>query len=461
MLVIVSDLHLTDGTLGETIRTGAFRIFRERLRDLAYDASWRAGGRYQPLEEFHVLLLGDILDVIRSARWLSVKVRPWDDPESPDFVRQLREITEAILQKNAASMKVLRSLSDQELMTIPPATRAGRPAKVARDPGTRTRVPVRVRVHYLVGNHDWFYHLPGASMDAIRQQIVQALGLDNSWNEPFPHDPYENDKIMALYEEHRVFARHGDIYDPFNFENDRNRSSLGDAIVVELLNRFAAEVERELGAVLPRDCREGLREIDNVRPHAIVPVWIDGLLRRTCPDSRVAKKVKEIWDRLADDFLHLPFVQKRDSPFNPLDNADKLQYILKFSRGISLSTAGRILSRIHHEWNPRSRGAYSRFALEEVAFKNRMARSIVYGHTHLHEIIPLDTSYTSEGIFPQVYLNSGTWRKVYELARRDPDQHEFIGYKVLTYLAFFKGDERRGRSFESWSGALGESRRGS
>ena len=53
MFVIISDLHLTDGTSGETIREGAFRAFRERLRDLAYDASWRANGKgkYQPIDE--------------------------------------------------------------------------------------------------------------------------------------------------------------------------------------------------------------------------------------------------------------------------------------------------------------------------------------------------------------------------------------------------------------------------
>jgi hypothetical protein len=69
MLVIISDLHLTDGTSGETIRTGAFRAFRARLRDLAYDASWREEDRYVPLEQVELVLLGDILDVIRSTRW--------------------------------------------------------------------------------------------------------------------------------------------------------------------------------------------------------------------------------------------------------------------------------------------------------------------------------------------------------------------------------------------------------
>jgi hypothetical protein len=52
-------------------------------------------------------------------------------------------------------------------------------------------------------------------------------------------------------------------------------------------------------------------------------------------------------------------------------------------------------------------------------------------------------------------LNSGTWRKVHERAELNPKEQEFMGYHVLTYLAFFKDGERRGRPFEVWSGALG------
>jgi hypothetical protein len=80
MLVIISDLHLTDGTSGETIHEDEFKIFRERLHDLAYAASCRKLGdteTYEPIDAVHLLLLGDILDVIRSAKWLGGKVRPW------------------------------------------------------------------------------------------------------------------------------------------------------------------------------------------------------------------------------------------------------------------------------------------------------------------------------------------------------------------------------------------------
>ena len=45
MLVIISDLHLTDGTTGATLEPGAMDLFAERLADLAWRASWRAGWR--------------------------------------------------------------------------------------------------------------------------------------------------------------------------------------------------------------------------------------------------------------------------------------------------------------------------------------------------------------------------------------------------------------------------------
>ena len=93
MLVIMSDLHLTDGTSGTTIDADAFNIFRERLKDLAWAASDRSVSDkevYEPVKEIHLLLLGDILDVIRSTQWLQNKVRPWGDPTSKDFISKVR-----------------------------------------------------------------------------------------------------------------------------------------------------------------------------------------------------------------------------------------------------------------------------------------------------------------------------------------------------------------------------------
>jgi len=455
MIVFVSDIHFTDGTSGETIHAGAFAAFRERLRDMAYDASWRSNCKYKPIDELHVVLLGDILDVIRSTKWLAGSVRPWSSSSDPRFASQISEITQAVLEQNHESIVILKSLSQGQTITIPPATAEGKPALVSRDPKAKERVPVGVRLHYLVGNHDWFFHLPGPAFNVIRKMIVTAVGLDNPAEAPFPHDPFESEELKHAYREHGVFARHGDIFDPFNYDQDRDISSLGDAIVVELLNKFPEEVQKRFGDELPRDCALGLREIDNVRPLMIVPVWINGLLRRTCADA-MAKKIKSVWDGLVDQFLALSFVQQHHSVTQLFDDVSKLEWALKFSKGVSLANLSNIVAWCKERLGIRE-GAFYPHAFNEPEFKNRNARYIVYGHTHHHEIVPLDTVETETGFLEQIYINSGTWRAVHELSQLHPAQQEFVGYHVMTYLAFFKGDERKGRSFESWSGSLSKS----
>ena len=454
MLVIISDLHLTDGTSGETIKEGAFRIFRERLRDLAYAASWRTGKKYKPIERLDLLLLGDILDVIRSAQWLDGDTRPWSDSQSTVFRQKVAAITDAILQNNAQSLACLKSLKSPGLCSLPSATDDGQPKTVGKDSDSAGRSPIETHIHYLIGNHDWFFGLPGAKYDKVRERIVDAIGLSNPPNEPFPYDVDGSDKTRAVCAAHQVFARHGDLFDGFCYEGDRNSSSLGDALVVELLNRFPSEVIRQLGRQLPKECLDGLKGIDNVWPLLVGPAWIDGLLRRTCPDPQQAKGVKEIWDRLADEFLKLEFVRDRDKWYQWNDLVDRLERALKFSKGAALQGLSRLLTR-WSEFPPGRNDPFYKNALGERSFKNRAARYLVYGHTHCHEVIPLDACYTDQGLFNQMYLNAGTWRRVHKLAKSNPKEEEFMSYDVMTYLAFFKDDERSGRRFESWSGVLG------
>ena len=454
MLVIISDLHLTDGTSGQTIKKNAFKIFTERVRDMAFDASFRQNNTYRPVERIDILLLGDILDVIRSTAWLekSSTARPWSNQSNKAFIKKIQDISNAILEHNKLSLVHLRNLSYHNGLTLPPSNDTGE-----QPTDEEARLPVEVKIHYMVGNHDWFYHLPDASYNPLRQNVVQAIGLANDYKAGFPHDPEESAELAQVLREHKVSARHGDIYDSFNFAEDRDESSLGDCIVVELLNRFPLEINDLMGTELPQACLDGLRELDNVRPLTAIPIWIDALLQKTGVGKHQVKKVKSIWDDLVDDFLKLNFVKDRDSCFNPLDSVDKLQIALKFSKGISLRTAGALASWWNEQMSGGSESYYAN-AAKEKAFKNREARYLIYGHTHHHEIVPLDASFPGGQRLDQIYFNSGTWRRVHRLAQVHLDEREFIAYDVMTYLAFFKGDERKGRPFACWSGALGAPR---
>jgi hypothetical protein len=423
---------------------------------MAYDASWRRDGSYRPIEALDLVLLGDVLDFIRSELWPCVSpqdpeyVRPWLDPASPAFQEKIGQITESILAKNAQSLEVMRSFSDaREVMTLPPATSSGGVAKVSRDFASPDRVPLKVRTHYVAGNHDWFLHLPGEAYDAVRQRVVSAMCLANPPGSPFPHDPIESPALLSLCERHQAWFRHGDRFDPLNCEADRDGSSLGDAIVVDLLNRFAATVCAEMGHQLPRECVEGLRQIDYVRPLLLIPVWVNGLLRRTCPDEVSTRRVKSIWDELVREFLEIEFVRDR-SAFLPPGTLEKMALALSFSRGVSLKKLSRFSTWLSERTNGGDGRPSFRDAMDEEAIG--WARSIVYGHTHRHVVVPLDAARNGE--FEQRYLNSGTWRVVHEHARRNPADEVFTNHWVMTYLALYKDDERGGRPFEAWSGAL-------
>ena len=458
MLVIVSDLHLTDGTSGRTINAHAFRLFADRVRDMAFDASWRRGGSYRPVERVDILLLGDILDVIRSTRWLETDrgTRPWSDATDVRLARKVNEVTDEILKHNAHALSHLGNLARPGGLLLPPPGGAnGNPKR--SEPG----LPVRIGIHYMVGNHDWFYHLPGADYHPLRRKVSDALGLENDPDAPFPHDQEESARLDGILRDHGVIARHGDVFDPFNYSGSRNEPSLGDGVVIELVIRFHLEVRARLGPRLPRSFIDGLRELDNVRPLAAVPVWIDGLLRSHGVPGREARKVKDTWNDLVDAFLDLDFIRRRDAFMNPFDSVDRLEYALRFTRDIPLGAA----SALGAWWNdlandPGGTGeSYHAHAAGEKAVLDREARHVVYGHTHHHEIVPLDAQTRSGRRFEQVYFNAGTWRRVHRLARSSRRGWSFVAYDVMTFLTFFKDDERMGRPFACWSGALGEARR--
>jgi len=71
MLIIISDIHLMDGTCGKSIQVSAFSLFSDRLKELAMNASWRVDGSYRPIKQIDILLMGDILDPLHSILWLN------------------------------------------------------------------------------------------------------------------------------------------------------------------------------------------------------------------------------------------------------------------------------------------------------------------------------------------------------------------------------------------------------
>src|SRR5258706_6199342 len=181
MLLIVSDLHLGDGTTANSITPNAFELFAGRLQETLDFASLRNDGKYRPIENVDVVLMGDILDPLHSTRWLDTMpgdadyIRPWSDPSNPLYAPKLLKVTRAILEMNKESTAILRQCASGELISMPPATKKGKP-----DRRTKTRIPIKDRLHYMIGNHDWYYHLKDEAFHKIRKEIIEPIRLLNS-----------------------------------------------------------------------------------------------------------------------------------------------------------------------------------------------------------------------------------------------------------------------------------------
>jgi len=437
MLVIISDIHLTDGSSGQTIEAGAFRSFVENLQVSVRDACWRKDGRFIPIERCDLLLLGDVLDVIRSDHWLTPgeTIRPWS-PDPAELGPVVRAITSKILERNFRALAHLRNL--------------GGKITARDDAGNAFEIPLFI--HYFVGNHDWFYHLPGPDFDAARREVVQALALANDPNQPFPHQLAEaTPELFQLIRRHRLHPQHGDLYDEMNFEVRRGRdfSSLGDCIVIELVNRFPVEVQKALSLEATDPDFTALREIDNVRPLLAIPGWIQGVLRRSKLNRAQRAEVMNVWNHLADGFVEHPFVRSLD--IWGLDKVDKLELALKFSKGLPLQVLTAVSDHLNlFAWSE----SFAKSALKEDALLRGEADFVAYGHTHHPETVSLDLREFGGEIREHVYFNTGTWRRVHQRCIREPGSFEFGSFHVMTFVLLYIDGERGGRRYETWTGQL-------
>ncbi|MFZ6031092.1 MAG: hypothetical protein ACOYYS_25575 [Chloroflexota bacterium] len=452
MLVFASDLHLTDGTTCTNVSADAFYLFTERIRDLAYRASWRLGNRYQPIEQVDVVLLGDIFDLLHSIRWTenggtpNPHVHPWHDVNDPAFVQTIDAITDGILEHNAQALKVLKRLSEPGTVRVSarPFQPTGRPRKYQ---------DVAVRVFYMIGNHDWYYHLPGQVYDHIRSKVIAAAGLSNPPS-PFPYLPEDLPELEQTMLAHSVYARHGDFYDSFNYDKNRGRnaSALGDAVAVLLIDRFPSVVEAQLGGQLSPQCIAQLREIVNVRPALLTPTWVDSLLRQHC-EPPLANKVKAVWNDLASDFMRDPFVRSFDKRFR-LDAVDALEAVLMISKNASLDMLSNLMAFFtRHFWGGNI--SFAKNAFQEKAFQEHRARFVVYGHTHHQEVAPLNIYKLATTPLSEICFNTGTWHALHTATEASAAYVDFVSYYTATITAFFKDGERNGKPYETWTGTLG------
>ena len=428
MLIFISDLHFVDGTAGEhNVPTDAFKIFFE---DIAGTADWLIrDGRV--IDEIKLVFLGDIFDLIRTEMWFDFpeNERPWGNDEEK-IETNANTIFDAIRKKNKTTFDLLGG-----------------------DLKTEFDLPKEPERIYVPGNHDRL----GNKYQSLRDKVCQCLGLP-SRTTPFEH--YFQDVNYG------VFARHGQEYDKFNYEGgisyefqDYMRVPIGDPITTELVAKLPWRLmKKKKIRKLPKEEQEKLKrnfqEIENVRPLGAVIQW---LLYQVKKNLRLKEVIENTVDEVIGEFNKLSFVKTwydhhdkwRD--FN--DEADKIQAILFLLEKFKLFPLEKLVPLMDKVMKHSAKDEHQEAAAREYTHLDNRIRYVVYGHTHEAKQVAIRVKEDAKEPKEQVYLNTGTWRTRYY---KTTEGLGFIGWKNLSYVSFFKKEERGTDVpiFETWTGTL-------
>ena len=356
MVILVSDLHLTDTPERSTFDVASFeRTIDSLLREPASQAA----------SEIRLVLLGDVLEMLKSTAWLDRDVRPWEAPDAR-HVATVRAIVDRIVAANSDVFAVLRTLREKH---------------------------PRLALTYVIGNHD--RPLNTAMGTGSRTVVRQQLGIEGG-DALFP-EAYDDP-------DHSLLAQHGHHWDKSNRYSGKS-IAIGDAVVIDVLTRLPIVFGRYLD-VDPEDPLLGfVHEIDNVIPQT---------------PFQMAK-----W--LADNITALPWSARAhlDAALGEIAE-DLMERVARYETESAIGTwwvaalkhvalvVGPVKSALKLPRGGSAPPALARNVAFDVEESRRLHgvsyRYVVYGHTHIPDLRSVST-----GAGLTYYLNSGTWRRLHRV----------------------------------------------
>jgi len=394
LLIFVSDIHLTDRLHGNAVsKAEQFARFWQRI-------SIARGKR--PAE---LCVVGDLFDLVRSPSWFEGRHRPYHGASTNGVVKNVEQIVDETLAREADFFTAIRE-------------------RVASG---------ELGFHYVVGNHD---RLLLTAPNALKK-IARAL----TGNESMPlHKELE-------FPHHGVLAYHGNVGDPINASPDGD-ATIGDAIGSELILKFPRQLRALVGGDHPGI--EKIDDIDDVRPVYAVPAWVR---QQSIVRKELLRPMGQVWAEVVEEFLANDFVRRwlssQHKTFS-LDLGKKLRLLLELSRNKLIAHGSdERLTQMYKFFQHSFDGKMAAHATAELA-RRRGLRFVVNGHSHFPSMQPLGTI----GGRPAVYFNTGTWRSVHQIGHDLGGRPSFLAYDAMTYLVFFPSDDKLGRDYEWWTGAM-------
>ena len=429
MLIFISDLHFVDGSAGEhNVPVDALRIFFE---DIGGTCDWLIE-KGRKIDEIKLVFLGDIFDLLRTEMWFdySMDERPWGTNEAK-IEAHANTVFDALIKKNQDTFNLLKGNLKEQF---------GLPVE-----------PDRI---YIPGNHDRLCD----KYKSLRDKVCHWLNMQPRGATQFDH--YFEDLSYG------VFFRHGHEYDKFNYEGSISysyeeymRVPIGDPITTELVAKLPWKImNNDEIKKLPKKeqaaLKRNLQEIENVRPFSATIEW---LLYQVKKNLTLKEVIEDAVDEVIKEFNDLEFVKRwyghHEKWHDWWDEADKIQSVLFLLEKFKVFSSEKFMPLLERAKNRFAKDELLEAAPREYSYLDNRIRYVVYGHTHEPLQVPLRVVEDTTPPKEHIYLNTGTWRTSYHKSKEGLG---FIGWKNLTYLIFYKKEERATDfpTFETWTGTL-------
>ncbi len=433
LCVSLSDIHLTDGSVG-------LQNLRQATWDSFYACLAERCRRYD-IEEMTLVFDGDVVDMIRTDKWARNNIYPWQRDEKDDFSRIVNEIIEAIVDdEHKEFFEWLRAL----------------PGNLKKD----TKVN-DVKVLILLGNHDkelfcdqkaltYFYEKGlGQKLEDINEEDRRRIGRMYGDEKMFV------DKTTAPYlpfyygdRGFRFFTTHGQWRDADNSRNIKASSGLpswsvkdgwqnetwqqlkfspffepcfGDTVAAGVLSTFIYKTKDALDQHGYHDDRlmSILDELDLYRPtyKALVRLLEE---TKSMRDKKCDHKVIDIIEGtlyqcviewLSWDFTYI------SSPWYRRIGLWLVKFVLKFLKLFNIGLEIKAIA-----WLMKFMGTVIRFnpfRKPGVSFKTMKTFPAflpcykhygfqIHGEGHTHHPLQEEVNFNRKK--PSTYINFGTWR---------------------------------------------------
>jgi hypothetical protein len=425
LCVCVSDIHLTDGTVG-------FQNLSDQAWQDFYQALLQRCNSYR-IEELLFVMDGDIVDMIRSGKWAENNIYPWQRDKQQEFSSVVEQILKDVVEKQHVKFfEMLRNLE----------------SRLKADSSHIKNVKIVITV----GNHDkellcvpsalrYFYEIAlGIKLKDIslqeRREIGRMYGDETMFEDPTtaPYLPfYFGDTGF------RFFTTHGQWRDKENCREQDGWSvtdgwdiaswqrlkfspflqpCFGDSVAAGVLSTFIYRVKLALDEANYHDERLDsiLDELDLYRPTYGALTRILKETAQMREENRGERVVDIIQDTLFEcviQWLSWDFTYQTSSKVRQiLFKVIKKSLLLMEKRGDSLEIKG--LAKLLEVFAWISRFTSTGLKLKQMekfpAFlpQYRHYGFQIHGEGHTH--VPLQEEPNVGAKRPCTYINFGTWR---------------------------------------------------